>query len=88
MQISKKRRIISEKVKERAEVGILMGYEGIYIFKIYISSRRDFLKNRIIRFLNVRFNKEELIIKLFQNKDNSNIPILIANRGEIKNQDI
>ena len=65
VQISKERRIINKKIKERAEMGILVEYEGTHIFKIYIPLQRDLLKNRIIRFSNVRFNEKKFITKLF-----------------------
>ena len=53
VQIPKKRRVTSEKVKERAEVGILIRYEGTHIFKVYILSRHSLLENRIVRSFNV-----------------------------------
>ena len=53
VQIPKERRVTSEKVKERAEVGILVRYKGTHIFKVYILSRHSLLENRIVRSFNV-----------------------------------
>ena len=43
--------------------------------------RREPIKNRIIQFLNIKFNKKSLIIKPLL-EDNTNIPIPAGNRGE------
>ena len=52
---------------------------------MYIPLRRGLAKNRIIRFLNIRFNKKGLIIKPLL-EDDINILILVRNRGKsIKN---
>lgn len=40
VQIPKEKRVTSAKVTERAEVGILVRYEGTHIFKIYVPTRR------------------------------------------------
>ena len=75
------------KVAAWAEVGILVGYKGSYIFKVYIPLKKGPAKNRIIQFLNIRFNKRGLITKPLL-KDNINIPIPAKNRSEsTKNQD-
>ena len=37
VQIPKERRFTSERMKERAEVGILVSYEGTHIFRVYKS---------------------------------------------------
>ena len=66
---------------------ILISYKGSYIFKVYILLRKGPTENRIIQFLNIRFNKEGLIIKPLL-EDNTNILIPARNRGKnIKNQD-
>ena len=66
-------------------MGILIGYKGSYIFKVYILLKRGPTKNRIIEFLNVNFNKRGLIIKPWL-EDNINILIPARNRGKsIKN---
>jgi hypothetical protein len=75
-------------VTGRAEVEILVGYKGSYIFKVYMSSRRGLVKSRIVRFLNVRFNEEGLITKpLLEEKDKkeANIQISVRNRGRAAN---
>jgi len=75
------------KVAAQAKVGILVGYKRSHIFKVYIPSRKGPAKNRIIRSLNVRFNKRGLIIKPLS-EDDTNIPIPARNRGKsTKNQD-
>jgi hypothetical protein len=84
VQIPKERRVTSEKVKERAEVGILVGYEGTHIFKVYVPSRRGPLENRIVRSSNVRFDEGGLISKNLP-IENDDFPIPAINRGE--NQD-
>jgi hypothetical protein len=68
-------------------VGILVGYKGSHIYKVYIPLRRGPTKNRIVRSLNVRFNKGGLITKPLL-EDNINILIPTGNRGKsTKNQD-
>ena len=62
-------------------MGILVGYKGSYIFKVYIPLRKGPAKNRIIQSLNIRFNEGGLITKPLL-KDNIDILILIGNRGE------
>ena len=69
----------------QAKVGILIGYKGNYIFKVYISLRKGPAKNRIIQSLNIRFNKKGLITKPLS-ENNTDISIPTKNRGEsIKN---
>jgi hypothetical protein len=55
-------------VTKHAKVKILINYKGLYIFKIYMLLRKEAVKSKIVRFLNVRFNKRGLIIKLFLKK--------------------
>ena len=62
-------------------MGILIGYKKSYIFKVYILLRRGPIKNRIIQFLNIRFNKRGLIIKPLL-EDNVNILIPTKNKGK------
>ena len=62
-------------------MGILIGYKGSYIFKVYIPLRKRHTKNRIIQSLNIKFNKRGLIIKPLL-KDNTDIPIPARNRGK------
>ena len=56
--IPKEDRVISYKIALRVYKGILVGYEGRYIFRVYIKS-----KTKVIRSLNVTFNEGRLIIK-------------------------
>ena len=75
------------KVTAWVEVGILIGYKGSHIFKVYIPLRKGPAKNRIVWLLNVRFNEGGLIIKPLL-EDDTNILIPARNRGKnIKNQD-
>ncbi|KAI1005914.1 hypothetical protein K3495_g2310 [Podosphaera aphanis] len=53
VQIPVERRVISRKLNDRAEIGMLVGYEGQHIFCVYIPSRR-----KVIQFSNVRFDKK------------------------------
>ena len=69
------------KVTVWAKVGILVGYKGSHIFKVYIPLRKGPAKNRIIQSLNIRFNKRGLITKPLL-KDNTDIPIPAKNRGK------
>jgi hypothetical protein len=69
VQIPKEKRVISAKVAERAEVGILVRYEGTHIFKIYVPTHRGPLENRIVRSSNVRFDEGGLITKPFPDED-------------------
>jgi hypothetical protein len=69
IQIPKERCVISQKVTERAKVKILVGYKGLYIFRVYMLLKKGPVKSRIVRSLNVRFDKEGLIIKPFLKKD-------------------
>ena len=62
-------------------MGILIGYKGSHIFKVYIPLRRGPTENRIIQSLNIRFNKGGLITKPLL-KDNTDIPIPTKNRGK------
>jgi hypothetical protein len=75
-------------VTKRAKVRILVSYKGSHIFKVYVLLKRGLVKSRIVRFLNVRFNKGGLITKPFLEKDKeADIQIPVKNRGEAANQD-
>jgi hypothetical protein len=77
-------------VTKRAKVEILVNYKGLYIFRVYMLLRRGLVKSRIVRFSNVRFNKEGLITKPLpkeEDKEETNIQIPVKNRGEAINQD-
>ena len=56
MHIQEERRTKSEKLAERAEEGILVGYEGDNIYKVYVPSRRG---NKVIRSSTVTFNENK-----------------------------
>ena len=62
-------------------MGILIGYKGSHIFKVYIPLRKGPAKNRIIQSLNIKFNKGGLIIKPLL-EDNTDILIPAKNRGK------
>jgi hypothetical protein len=89
VQIPKERRVISQKVTRHAKVEILVNYKSSHIFRVYMLSRRRPVKSRIVRSLNVRFNKGGLITKPFpeENKEKANIQIPVKNKGEAANQD-
>ena len=61
MQIPKEQWITSHKVAPRAEVGILVGYDGEHIYKVYVPSRA---RDKIVRLSNMRFNEGGLITDL------------------------
>jgi len=87
VEIPKGAHVVGDKIVIRAEVGILVGYEGQHIFKVYVLTRGGGEDNKIVRSSNVRFNKAGLITKplLEDNKDNdSQQPV---NRGELQNKD-
>ena len=67
---------MSEKVKLRAEVGILVRYKGHYIFKVYIPSRRGNPESRVVRSSNVRFDEGGLISK----------PLLLPESNQVENR--
>ena len=74
----------------RAKVGILVGYKGSHIFRVYVPSRRGPVESRIVRSLNVRFDEGGLITKPLpeeEDKEEANIQIPVKNRGEAANQD-
>src|SRR5438045_541601 len=88
MQIPKEQWITSHKVAPRAEVGILVGYDGEHIYKVYVPSRA---RDKIVRTSNARFDKgglimdpsydnEEQLLRGVQQRNHSN-------RGEAQNQD-
>jgi hypothetical protein len=54
VHIQKERHTQSDKLGDRAEVGILVGYEGDNIYRVYVPSRRG---NKIVRSSTVTFNE-------------------------------
>jgi hypothetical protein len=55
--IEKEKRVVSEKLAPRAEVGILVGFEGHYIYRVYIP-----LKRRVVRTSHCRFDEGQGLI--------------------------
>jgi hypothetical protein len=55
--IEKKKRIASEKLAPRAKVGILVGFEGHYIYRVYIPSKR-----RVVHTSHCRFDEGQGLI--------------------------
>ena len=59
VHILEERRTKRNKLEKRAELKILVRYENIYIYRVYVLIRRG---EKIVRTSNVRFNeKKELI---------------------------
>ena len=56
VHIQEERRTKSKKLADRAEEGILVGYEGDNIYKVYVPSRRG---NKVVCLLTVTFNENE-----------------------------
>ena len=59
MYISEERRTKKNKLEKRAELGIFVGYEDIYIYKVYVPIRRG---EKIVRTSNVRFDERKGLI--------------------------
>jgi hypothetical protein len=86
VEIPKGNRVVGDKTAIRAEVGILVGYEGQHIFKVYVPTRGGGEDNKIVRSSNVRFDEAGLITKpLPYEEDESDLqqPII---RGENKDR--
>ncbi|CCU76267.1 Gag-Pol polyprotein [Blumeria hordei DH14] len=58
VHIPKEKRVVSEKLTPRAEVGILVGFEGNHIYRVYVASRS---KEKIVRTSSVRFDEHGLV---------------------------
>ena len=56
--IEKEYYIQSQKLAPRAEVGILIGYEGVSIYRVYMPSRA---RDKIVYSSHIRFDKGGLI---------------------------
>jgi hypothetical protein len=56
--IEKERRVQSQKLAPRAEVGILVRYEGASIYRVYMPSRA---RDKIVRSSHVRFDEGGLV---------------------------
>jgi transposase InsO family protein len=89
--IPKEKRVISRKVTSRAEVGILVGFDGQHIYKVYVPSRTGPPLSKIVRSSCVRFDEGGLITDpqeddTDKNDDEFHIPGSVSqnirNRGE------
>jgi hypothetical protein len=74
--IEKEKRIILEKLVPRAKVGILVGFKGHYIYRVYIPSKR-----RVVRTSHCRFNKGQGLITESNGTDLS-LPDRLNTRGD------
>jgi hypothetical protein len=81
--ILKENRLRSWKLDPRTEVGILVGYEGEYIYRIWVPSKGGGI-GRIIRSLHVRFDKYGLITDTI---DGSSPDLDIEIPGGIRGED-
>ena len=59
MYISEKRKTKRNKFEKRIELKIFVKYEGIYIYKVYVLTRRG---EKIVRTSNVRFDERKGLI--------------------------
>ena len=59
--IEKEYRVQSQKLVSRVEVGILIEYEEVRIYRVYMSSRT---RDKIVHSFHVRFDKGGLITEL------------------------
>ena len=80
--IEKEKRVQSQKLAPRAEVGILVGFEGHHIYRVYVSSRR-----KVIRTSHCRFDEGQGLITDCE-EDRLTMPDLQAIRGDDRNQDV
>ena len=59
MHILEERKTKENKLEKRVELGILVRYESIYIYRIYVPTRRE---EKIVRTSNVRFDERKGLI--------------------------
>ena len=59
MYIPEKRKTKKNKLEKCAELGILVKYKDIYIYKIYVPTRRE---EKIVRTSNIKFNEKKKLI--------------------------
>lgn len=50
VQIPVQKRVLSRKLDKRAEIGILVGYEGQHIYRVYIPGRQKVIRSSAVRF--------------------------------------
>ena len=84
--IPKERRVISRKVTSRAKVGILVGFDRQYIYKVYILSRTGPPLSKIVRSSCVRFDKGGLITDPYDDEDDDEFQILGSVSQNIRNR--
>ncbi|KAI0991543.1 hypothetical protein K3495_g16644, partial [Podosphaera aphanis] len=83
VQITVEKRALSHKLDPQAEIGILVGYEGDHIFRIYIPSRHT-----VIRSSNVRFDEDGHITSpQSQSPSSQKQPEFFENRRETNSHD-
>ena len=59
MYILEERRTKGNKLEKRAELEILVGYEGTYIYRVYVPTRK---KKKIVKTSNFRFDEKKGLI--------------------------
>jgi hypothetical protein len=74
--IEKEKRIVLEKLVPRAKVGILVGFKGHYIYRVYIP-----LKRRVVYTSHCCFNEEQGLITE-SNGTNLSLPDCPNTRGD------
>ncbi|KAI0995961.1 hypothetical protein K3495_g12220 [Podosphaera aphanis] len=84
VQIPIERRVLSRKLDARAEIGILVGYEGSHIFRVYVPSRKNGIRSS-----NIRFDEDGYITSA-PNELPSDLgePEFSENRRESENEEI
>lgn len=70
VHIPKERRIASNKFAPRAEKGVLVGFEGNHIYRVWVPTRA---RNKIVRSSSVRFNELGFITDSDDNNDGSHV---------------
>jgi hypothetical protein len=95
--IEKERRVTSRKLAPRADVGILVGFEGNSIYRVYMPSRA---RDKIIRTSHARFDEGGFItepdfeaiddenLRLQQNKDVESNPLSLPPNDQSQNKDV
>ncbi|KAI0995000.1 hypothetical protein K3495_g13181, partial [Podosphaera aphanis] len=89
VQIPVEKRVLSRKLDKRAEIGILVGYEGQHIYRVYIPSR-----GKVIRSSTVRFDENSCITSISPDEEHwnaisysPNIHVDESHGGEISTSD-
>ena len=80
MHIPEERKTKKNKLEKRTELGIFVRYKDIYIYKIYVLTRRE---EKIVRTSNIRFDeKKELIINRKEEKELTSINQNLLNKEQ------